>query len=181
MNKNYTAKCEIKTIQFPQNRRKLLKLEIQCGRDFAPKNVLFHFSNRMFNGDNIYFDFDAISSPIADPNDTYTPSAGLGSTSFFIENDQAENILPFDNPDPWSEKKRPEHLERSFSTPEIKNEIQTNVQLQMYQLPMPVSPKPQKKKPMVFQPFSSFDATELTVKALKEHCYNSSRSTYLSW
>ncbi|EAY22085.1 hypothetical protein TVAG_457200 [Trichomonas vaginalis G3] len=135
----------------------------------------------MINDDDFYFDFDAISSPIAAPNEALPTSMELSYPSFFEDTNQGENVLPLEGMDTWMDKKRKEPIGRSYSTPEIQNVFPIINEIKSFNQRSPITQKPQKKQPIVFQPFSSFDAAEITVKALKEHVYTSKSTDLFKW
>ena len=113
------------------------------------------------NGDGLYYDYDALSSPIPErPFDSVE-----NDFRFTLPSPNFTDLASFDN-----------FLSSRLSTnpspakPFIDNTNYTDFgfleDIRPPQLPQ-MQPKPKPKK-LVFQPFLSFDATEITVKALRE-------------
>ena len=110
--------------------------------------------------DDFFMDMEVFSSPIIDRTQYEQPQEynyELNNTNYIDFQMLDDNAQPYEYNSISPVKKYYENSEKlAFPTPIVK--------------PLPnvcLTPKP-KKQPLVFQPFASFDATELTVKALKE-------------
>ena len=141
----------------------------------------------MFNEeDDIYFDFDVVSSPLTScdcfPSTSLTVE--LPNNSFFNDNCHnpsydsccRKDLSSFNN-------SNNELFQRVDSMPEISLPNNDYPSFSVFQAKMssPVKPKVCRKQSVVFQPFASFDATELTVKALQKTTFSLQKQTILNW
>ena len=110
--------------------------------------------------DNFFFDMDVLSSPIAERDDSFSE---LNNEDFFNPQIGIQSYPDMMKPTGFEQKQQ---LPFDYGSFDLKPSFE------------PVKPvqntlKPKaKKEVLVFQPFASFEATELTVKALMGKCFD---------
>lgn len=118
--------------------------------------------------DDFDLSFDVLSSPVAasetiPQSNAFTFDCG----SFFEDEPLSDNSVTFTDESCSMKTGNKQMFPRYSSLPEFDLNNKSFSGFEIVQ-PTPIIPKAPKKKSVVFQPFSSFEAAELTVKALKE-------------
>lgn len=131
----------------------------------------------MFDSDDDFMlGFDVVSSPVGHSNTDLGTSIDVNSNLSFFDDTNA-TVPFFDIQGTQNDRKHYEQITRSYSNPTIL----FNQTFMTEKTESPIIPKQHKRCSVVFKPFSSFDATEMTVKALKDHTRQPKWTTQLSW